>query len=95
MINIMNVALSIHTQTEKAKFSCKDDCTLTKHTRYWTYSALQYFCTSKSTSVYENIQRQAGAELGQAQLKLELGFTSTRILGTALMIATCYIAKQG
>ena len=34
----------------------KDDCTLTKHTRYWTYSALQYFCTSKSTSVYENIQ---------------------------------------
>ena len=26
---------------------------------------------------YENEVKQAGAELGQAQLKLELGFTST------------------
>jgi len=30
-------------QTEKTTFSCKDDCTLTKHTRHWTYSALRYF----------------------------------------------------
>ena len=34
--------------------------------------------------------KQAGAELGQAQLKLELGFTPTRIWGTALIIANCY-----
>ena len=32
-------------------------------------------------------RKQAGAELGQAQLKLELGFTSTKIWGIALMIA--------
>ena len=30
-------------QTEKTKFSCKDNYTLTKHTRCWTYSALRYF----------------------------------------------------
>ena len=29
-------------QTEKTKLSCKDDCTLTKHTWRWTYFALQY-----------------------------------------------------
>ena len=34
--------------------------------------------------------RQAGAELGQAQLKLELDFTSTKIWGIALMIANSY-----
>ena len=34
--------------------------------------------------------KQAGAELGQAQLKLELGFTSTKIWGITLMIANCY-----
>ena len=28
----------------KTSFSCKDNCTLTKHTRRWTYSALRYFC---------------------------------------------------
>ena len=28
---------------------------------------------------FKLIERQAGAELGQAQLKLELGLTSTRI----------------
>ena len=32
-------------------------------------------------------KKQAGAELGQAQLKLELFFTSTKIWG----IANCYI----
>ena len=35
-------------------------------------------------------RKQAGAELGQAQLKLELGFTSTKIWGIALMIAYYY-----
>ena len=30
-------------QTEKTTFPCKDDCTLTKHTWLWTYSALRYF----------------------------------------------------
>ena len=38
---------TLHTKgfivTEKTTFSCKDDCTLTKHTRCWTYSALRYF----------------------------------------------------
>ena len=29
-------------QTEKTKFSCKDDCTLMKHTRRWPYSASRY-----------------------------------------------------
>ena len=39
MINIIHAALSIRAQTEKTIFSCKDDSTLTKHTRCWTYSA--------------------------------------------------------
>ena len=43
MINITYVALHMRAQTEKTTFSCKDDCTLTKHTRRWTYSALRYF----------------------------------------------------
>ena len=34
------------------------------------------------------------AELGQAQLKRELGFTSTKIWGIALMIANCYQLKH-
>ena len=34
--------------------------------------------------------KQAGAELRQAQLKLELGFTSTKIWGIALLIANYY-----
>ena len=43
MINITYAALYMRAQTEKTTFSCKDDCTLTKHTRRWTYSALRYF----------------------------------------------------
>ena len=43
MMNIIYAALSMRAQTEKTTFSCKDDCTLTKHTRRWTYSALRYF----------------------------------------------------
>ena len=47
----------------------------------------------------ENDLKQAGAELGQAQLKLELGFTLTKIWDTALMIPNCYqllhSTKQG
>ena len=39
MINIIYVALPMGAQTEKTTFSCKDDCTLTKHTWCWTYSA--------------------------------------------------------
>ena len=42
MINIMYAALSIRVQTEKTTFSCKDDCTLTKHTGRWTYPARDY-----------------------------------------------------
>ena len=43
MINITYAALHMREQTEKTTFSCKDDCTLTKHTRRWTYSSLRYF----------------------------------------------------
>ena len=43
MINITYAALHMRAQTEKSTFSCKDDCTLTKHTRRWTYSALRNF----------------------------------------------------
>ena len=32
MINITYAALHMRAQTEKTTFSCKDDCTLTKHT---------------------------------------------------------------
>ena len=42
MINIIYAALSIRAQTEKTTFSCKDDCTLTKHTWRWTYSAKDF-----------------------------------------------------
>ena len=35
-------------------------------------------------------KKQAGAELGQAQLKLKLGCTSTMICFIKLMIAYCY-----
>ena len=43
MINITYAALHMRAQTEQTTFSCKDDCTLTKHTWRWTYSALRYF----------------------------------------------------
>ena len=33
---------------------------------------------------------QAGADMGQAQIKLEVGFTSIRIYFIQLMIARCY-----
>ena len=42
MINIIYGALSISAQTEKTTFSCKDDCTLTKPTGRWTYSAKDF-----------------------------------------------------
>ena len=43
MIYMIYAALPMHAQTEKTTFSCKDDCTLMKHTRRWTYSASRYF----------------------------------------------------
>ena len=45
MINITYAALHMRAQTKKTTFSCKDDSTLTEHTRRWTYSALRYFLT--------------------------------------------------
>ena len=42
MINIIYAALPMHAQTEKTTFSCKDDCTLTKHTQRCTYSARDF-----------------------------------------------------
>ena len=53
MINIVYAALSMRAQTEKATFSCKDDRTLTKHTRRWTYSALRYFYVRFQDPKYE------------------------------------------
>ena len=38
----------------------------------------------------EEETKQAGTELGQAQLKLELGSTSTKIWGITSMIANFY-----
>ena len=38
----------------------------------------------------DKVKKQAGAELGQAQLTLELDFTSIRMLCIELMIAKCY-----
>ena len=40
MIDKIYAALPMRTQTENASFLCKDDCTLTKHTWRWTYSAI-------------------------------------------------------
>ena len=42
MMNIIYAALSISAQTEKTTFSCKDDCTWTKHTGRWTYSTKDF-----------------------------------------------------
>ena len=47
------MALPMRAQTEKTTFSCKDDCTLTKHTWHWTYSALQYFL-SRCQNLFNN-----------------------------------------
>ena len=43
MVNITFAALHMRAQIKKTTFSCKDDCTLTKCIRRWTYSALRYF----------------------------------------------------
>ena len=48
MIDITYAALHMRAQTENTTFSCKDDCTLTKHTRCWTYFAL-FFINKKET----------------------------------------------
>ena len=42
MINMIYVALSMRAQTEKTTLSCKDDCTLMKHTQHLTYSARDF-----------------------------------------------------
>ena len=39
-----DMPLPMHTQTEKMTFSCKDDCTLMKHTRRWTYRQRSDYC---------------------------------------------------
>ena len=49
---------------------------------HWFYVKL---CTMSSLE-----KEQAEAELGQAQLKLKLGYTSIRIYFIKLMIAKCY-----
>ena len=40
---------------------------------------VSWFCSPIQT-IDQKVIKQAGAELGQAQLKLELGFTSTYLL---------------
>ena len=42
MINITYAAMHVRAETEKTTFPCKDDFTLTKHTRRWTYSARDF-----------------------------------------------------
>ena len=42
------------------------------------FLCLQQFLSLVYTTI--NLKKQAGAELGQAQLKLELGFTSLNLL---------------
>ena len=49
MINIIYAALPMRAQTEKTTFSRKDNCSLTKRTRRWTYSALRYFLCQKQS----------------------------------------------
>ena len=41
-MNEIYAALSIHAQTEKTTFSCKDACILTKYTQRWTYTARDF-----------------------------------------------------
>ena len=59
MINITHAALHMRTQT----FSCKDDCTLTKHTRRWTYSALWYFFIRNQTRLHNLSSAQMSPSL--------------------------------
>ena len=42
MMNVIYMALRMCAFTEKTTFLCKDKCTLTNHTRRWTFSALRY-----------------------------------------------------
>ena len=44
LINIIYVALSISAPTQKTTFSCKDHCTLMKHTLCWTYRQRSDYC---------------------------------------------------
>ena len=51
----------------------------------WSKLALYGYCHPSHSS-----QKQAGAELGQAQLKLGLGFTSTNLQGIARQLVVLY-----
>ena len=42
IINIIYSALAMRAQTLMTTFSCKDDCTLTKHKRCWTNHLWEY-----------------------------------------------------
>ena len=54
-IKITYAALPMRAQTEKTTFSCKDDCTLTKHKWRWIYSALQYLFYLYSVSLADRL----------------------------------------
>ena len=45
---------------------------------FWIWEKIDFRWPPPSTEIGKNL-KQAGAELGQAQLKLELGFTSIKI----------------
>ena len=66
MINMMYAALSMRTQTEKTAFSCKDDCSLTKHTWRCTYSTLWYFYASA-----RHIEPWRGLQIREKYCKVE------------------------
>ena len=59
IINIMYAAMPMRAKIEKTTFSCKDDCTLTKRTWRWTYSALQYLFYLYSVSLGDALTTDA------------------------------------
>ena len=74
MINITYAALHMRAQTEKMTFSCKDDCTLMKRTRHWTYSALWYFFKKNQGSKWADKANENNGEedkLGEDKDKAE------------------------
>ena len=76
-MNIIYAALCMSAQTEKTTFSCKDDCTLTKHTGRWTYSAKGFeipLCHTpplRSFFGYQTIKQIKSYLLGSFVLKYE------------------------
>ena len=76
MINIIYAALPTHAQTEKTTFSCKDDCTLTKHTRCLTYSACSIFSNMRLFHKNETKRRSVFRRRSPRRPRSHLGVQS-------------------